>query len=475
MRYHGPNLGGPTIITRDRTLCFLSVALLCLPACTEPERRPNVVIITVDTLRADALGVYGNPGGHSPHIDAFAADAIVFENAVTAIGTTFPSHATMFTGLYPKHHGVRENADALDESFTTLAEVLSAEGYETAAFVSWRSMLSRGGLHQGIATSDLEGSRPSYRPRRGEEVNEAAIPWLESREDGPFFVWLHYFETHSPYRLTPFAREQLAGYRGSLAEGVTTQMLYSLGREVPWTPEEARALRILYDGEVREADRLVGEVLDALQRRGLISETLVVITSDHGQALGENGQVGHGFLLLQPVLQVPLVALIPDLAPRRISTRVSLTDLTPFVLDQLELSVPPGLDGRSLPLSGDSLPSRVCFAESRGIKDRGKNRKASADPKRRALRLSAGLERDFGSVAVFDGDTKGVWSSNGFRVYDLATDPGERFPKTPDPEDSQLAALRDRAASYLDSEEIEHSREILEAVREELEALGYLR
>ena len=457
-----------------RQACAFSALL----ACTGPARQPNLVVITVDTLRADSLGVYGNPDGHTPFIDAFAAGAVVFENALTAIGTTIPSHATLFTGLYPKHHGVRWNGDALDDGFTTLAELLGDAGYETAAFVSWPSMLRAGGLGQGFVFSDPVKLESGLSAGSGDAVNELAIPWIASLIEQPFFLWLHYFETHSPYRLTPFAREKLAGYRGPLAAGAPTRTFYALGREIPWTPREARALRVLYDGEVREADRLVGQVLDALRRRDLISGTIVVITSDHGQALGEHGQVGHGSLLSQPVLHVPLMVYLPGVAPRRVPARVGLVDLLPFLLELLELPPPPNLDGRSLApiLTGDPLPAQRYFAEVRDPGDRlARIRKKFDDPQVLARVLAKALEREAGSVAVFEDDIKGVLSPEDFRVYDLAKDPQELQPMVPERADSELTALRTVSSSYREGTAIESSgREFTQAVMRELEALGYI-
>ncbi len=430
------------------------VLAACGVGCADVPRRDNVVVITIDTLRADALGVYGNPGGHSPHIDAFAAGAIVFEDAVTAIGTTSPSHATLFTGLYPKHHGVRKNSDRLDDRFTTLAEILQGAGYETASFVSWDLMQRRGGLGQGISTV-ADPPKAKHAVRTGEEVSEMAIPWLSSRGDQPFFLWLHYFEPHSPYPLSAYAREQLAGYTGPLADGASIKTFYSLGRGIPWTPEEVRAVRVLYDGRVRDVDRIVGEILEVLERQDLISGTIVLIASDHGQLLGEHGTVGHGWQLTQPVLHVPLIIRLPGFEPRRIAGRAGLVDLVPTFLDLFELAGPPGLDGTSLVplLKGKSRPTGVYFAEVRDSK--------------------VSQPRDE-SIAVFDGDLKGVWKPDGWSLYDLATDPKELRPVAPDLDDSRRAALRDLAAGYHRTA-IEASRpEVSDAVRKQLESLGYI-
>ncbi len=157
-----------------------------LGACSRPSEALNVVLITLDTLRADALGTYGNPLGLSPHIDTLAASATVFDNAVSAIGTTFPSHTTMLTGLYPRDHGVRWNGDGLGDGFTTLAETLAERGYQTAAFVSVSSLLTRGGLHQGFSVQ-IDPPEKSPHALPSEEVNQRALSWLDVRSEEPFF------------------------------------------------------------------------------------------------------------------------------------------------------------------------------------------------------------------------------------------------------------------------------------------------
>jgi membrane-anchored protein YejM (alkaline phosphatase superfamily) len=249
------------LISSPAAKAAAGLVFLGLCACSGSRESPNVVVITVDTLRADSLGVYGNPEGHSPHIDAFAQNAVVFEDAVTAIGTTFPSHASMFTGLYPKNHGVRWNGDGLDDRSTTLAEVLQEAGYETAAFVSPGSMLERGGLQQGFSVTDEFWTRESPRyVRAGDEVNARARSWLDSRSDERFFLWLHYFEPHTPYEVSEYSKTKhaSAGYQGVFSHGASPAALRKLGTEVPWSEAERAAIRALYDGGVRAADRLVG-------------------------------------------------------------------------------------------------------------------------------------------------------------------------------------------------------------------------
>ncbi len=384
--------------------------------------RPNLVILTLDTQRADFLGTYGDRRGLTPKIDAFAADSVVFADAVAAIGTTVPSHATLFTGLYPRRHAVHWNGDRLAPRFETLAETLAKAGYDTAAFVATGSMLWRGGLGQGFRRFDPEPGADAPLVRSGEEVDAAALEWLAERgsrstSGRPFFAWLHYFEAHSPYPLTDRARVEMArtGYDGPLARGASTEELQALGRRIPWTPAERAALRALYAGRVADLDRWVGEVLDALRRpdaggEPLLARTLVVVTADHGQVLGEHDEFGHGFLLWQPVLAVPLIVHAPGASPRRVAERVGLVDLVPTLLEVLGLPARPGLDGRSFAgaLAGGEPPRRVYFAEGR-----------MTGARRRVPAIDSDL------LAVFDGPLKAISQPGRFAVYDLAADPEE--------------------------------------------------
>ena len=269
-------LGGAKL--RRTSLAIIGLCLLC---CTRADGPPNVIVITLDTLRADFVGAYGNPSGHTPAIDRLAAQGVVFERAAAPMGTTLPSHASLFTGLRPRRHGLRSNAGKLHRSLPTLAEQFVARGYETGAWVGMPSLLTRSGLHRGFGRrSDPANGSAGASIRSGAEVNAGFRDWLSGREsDDPFFVWLHYFEPHSPYPMTPYARRALRGYRGEFRGGAPILRFYQLGTVIPWSDVERNAIRRLYEGSVRDADRLVGEVLDLLDRRGLAERTVVVVTA----------------------------------------------------------------------------------------------------------------------------------------------------------------------------------------------------
>jgi arylsulfatase A-like enzyme len=421
---------------------------------------PNLLLITLDTTRIDALGVYGNRFGHTPHLDQWAMRAVVFENALAPIGTTIPSHASIFTGLYPRNHRVRSNYDGLAESFETLAELLGAAGYETAAWVGFQVMLDAGGLGQGFDEhSGPVTPRPGHPQRSGADVNRMALEWLTQNRDAPFFAWIHYFEPHTPYTLTPYASEELRDYSGPLAAGAPVFTFYSLGRSIPWTAEERRAIRILYDGEVRETDRLIGEVLERLRSAGLDEQTIVIVTADHGQSLGERDVVGHGFSLWEPVIHVPLIIRDPRVpVGRRVTARVGLVDLLPTILDLLGLTAPSSGDGRSVAdaVRGETLPDRMYFAE---VQDRG----------------SRPDDMDSNAVAVYYDYFKSIWQDGRFSTFDLRSDPEELRPLAPEEIPLSESSIEELATSYYEGVAPAAPRHVPGEVEEELRALGYVR
>jgi len=445
-------------------------ALALLPfltsSCSESRAAdaPNVLILSIDTLRADALGCYGSQGGHTPNIDRLAERGVLFQRALAPMATTFPSHSSMFTGLYPRVHGVRWNGHTLDEDRTTLAEVLDDAGFETGAFVSYKAMVARGGLHQGFdSVSDEKLVADSPRIRDGGEVNRLAFEYLDGLgERGGTFLWLHYFEPHSPYPLTDYASERLVGYEGPLADGASIDEIHVMNDKKRRTPADVAAFQTLYDGRVREADRLVGELIEGLEERGRLDDTILVLVGDHGQLLGEHGHVGHGAILWQEVLEVPFMIVDPrSKATGEVQTRVGVVDLMPTVLDLLSLEAPAGMQGRSLAraLYGEALEDELYFAEVR-----------IADPKQARPR---GQNE---AVAVFHEHHKFVLQGDEEVLYDLNADPGEGQALELTLESELVNRLRPLARFHkeLSPEARGQGAELTEAMKAELEALGYL-
>jgi arylsulfatase A-like enzyme len=296
----------------------------------------GLVIITLDTTRADRLPVYGFSGIATPAIDRLASHGAVFDDAVTVAPLTLPAHTSLFTGLYPANHGVRENGGpALDRSRTTLAAILHDRGFRTAAFVGSIVLHRDRGLSRGFDVYDDGGTddRPTPQRRQGSEVVERARAWIEGLDAKPFFLWVHLYDVHAPQSLPLDLR---------------------------------RAYGDSYEGGIAYVDAQVGRLLDAIERRRLLSNTVVVIAGDHGESLGEHGEKEHGIFLYQSTLRVPLVICVPGLIARRVAAATSLVDVFPTVLQLLGVAPHVPHDGISLvpTLTGGGLPKREIYAES---------------------------------------------------------------------------------------------------------------
>ncbi|MCX6570206.1 MAG: sulfatase-like hydrolase/transferase [Candidatus Aminicenantes bacterium] len=293
-------------------------------------KKPNVILVTMDTTRADHLPAYGYSGVKTPALDALARQGVVFEQAATAVPLTLPAHSTIMTGMYPTYHGVRVNGNtALSDEQTTLAEVLSAQGYRTGAFIGAFVLDGRWGLKQGFEHYDDQFDHKKYKhldlgevQRPGNEVTDAALAWLEAEKANPFFAWIHLYDPHVPYAPPePFASEYAR--RGPAG---------------------------LYDGEIAFMDSQIGRVAAWLEANGLAGKTIVVLVGDHGEALGSHGEGTHGYFVYDYALHVPLIVATPfsGLRGKRVASQVSTADVFPTILDLVNIPSPVKVQGRSL-------------------------------------------------------------------------------------------------------------------------------
>ncbi|MCZ6651232.1 MAG: sulfatase-like hydrolase/transferase, partial [Acidobacteria bacterium] len=288
------------------------------------DTHPNIVLITLDTTRADHLGAYGGNRGVSPHLDRLAASGTVFTACDTASPLTLPAHATLLSGLYPPRHGLRANGRGrLDADLPILPQWLSQRGYQTGAFISSAVLDRRHGLDRGFDVYDDQmGSRAE---RRGDITVDRALAWWRERDERPAFLWVHLFDPHAPYR-PPAPWAEL----------------------FPGNP---------YDGELAFMDAQAGRLLAGLGAPG--PETLVAVIGDHGEGLGEHGEKEHGLLLYQSTLAVPFILSGPGIpAGRRVTSPVRTIDLLPTLLAQAAIPAPGGLPGRdALAPATDNLES----------------------------------------------------------------------------------------------------------------------
>lgn len=302
----------------------------------------NVLVITLDTTRADRLGCYGYAGARTPHLDSLAAEGVRFDDAVSVVPMTLPANTSMFTGLDPPHHGVRNNGEYyLAPSHTTLAELLRTRGYETAAFISAFVLDARYGLDQGFEHYDgnLDATTGAafgqYNERSGSAVTASAIHWLNQRDRSrPFFAWVHYFDPHDPY--------------------------------IPPPPFAQQFARQPYDGEIAFMDAQIGLLLKALNDAGLKDRTLIIAVGDHGESLGEHHESTHALFIYEATQRVPLILSCAGLVRRGYvvdDVVVSITDIFPTVLDLLGIEYSGPCDGITL-LQARRSKNRAVYLES---------------------------------------------------------------------------------------------------------------
>jgi arylsulfatase A-like enzyme len=431
-----------------RPALFIGVLLGLASACDapQPDPRTNVVLITIDTLRADRLGAYGHADARTPNIDMLAREGVVFEQASSPVPRTTAAVSSLFTSLHPHEHGAVEVGEELArDGAATLAEVLRDAGWATAGISSNGVASALQGLDRGFETfvgiRDLQARhriRPNWRPaqagekERADAVTDEALDWLDGRR-GPFFLWLLHLEPHFPYEPPPrFIDGERAQdfwlYRESRRWRPRLGTLYFNlnGRSADARPRASQ----LYDGEVAAVDAALGRLLDALDRRGDAARTLVVVTADHGESLGEHGYFfEHGAFPYEATLRIPLIFRGPGISQgRRISGPVSLLDVAPSVaaLVGVDWSDPSGVD-LSARLRG-SEPGLVAGADGRVVFGESGSALRPQNPRRnsggrRSGRVAEGREP---FRYLRDGRFVAVRTSGKVALYDAERDPGLR-------------------------------------------------
>ena len=308
--------------------------LVLLSGCARGGEFTPVILITIDTLRADHLSAYGYFRETSPVIDALAEDGVLFENSSTVMATTLPAHTSLFTSTYTPRHGVLSNLlfyrqpVVTDASFRTAAQLFAAAGYRTAAFVGAAPLRAETGIAAGFQSY----SEPEGRERRAAVTTALAQKWLTEQPDGGFFLWVHYFDPHDPYAPP-------AAYEGLFR---TDERLRRWISDLGIAPEHLGTSAYAhnrYDAEIRYTDTQVGRLLDTLRERGLYDRAMIVLTSDHGEGLLQHGELHHG-VIFNEELDVPLVMKFPKgKGPEgeRVAKLVSLIDVLPTLVETLEL------------------------------------------------------------------------------------------------------------------------------------------
>lgn len=423
---------------------------------TRPRHDWNVLLVTFDTTRADHIGCFGLADIETPVLDNLAAQGIMFSNAVDTNPITAPSHTTILTGRYPLAHGIRDNGlFTLAEEQVTLAEILKQCGYATGAAIGAFPVSSQFGLSQGFDffEESLDSQQRNYLgqrvipkdrlffdERKAAQVNEAAIPWLESQRNRPFFFWVHYFDPHQPFEPPP-----------------------------PYSYQYAHDL---YSGEIAYTDAALGFLLQELQTLGELDRTLIVMVADHGEGLGEHNEITHAVLAYEQTMHVPLIIRPPaGAAPQGkvVNTRVSTVDIVPTILDLLGIDWPMGdvevngltpasLQGQSLVATwqpGFQAADRVIYGEN----------------------LSPALTHGWGELRVlYDGSMKYIHGPRP-ELFDLSVDPDELH-NLADQRPDQVQKMRRDLEYFIYENALEGQSEVQDVSPEvvaKLAALGYLK
>jgi arylsulfatase A-like enzyme/Flp pilus assembly protein TadD len=392
------------------------------------ETKHNILLITIDTLRADRLSCYGSQNPKTPNIDHLAGKGVLFSKAFANTSTTLPSHANILSGTTPIYHGVHENLNFIvSKELLTLAEHLKNNGYETGAFVGAYPLDSRFGLSQGFDIYDDLYSRIHSvnlvsLERKAEEVIDSALAWLEGRRS-PWFLWIHCWDPHTPYE--------------------------------PPEPFKTQYKEHSYDGEVAYVDSALGGVFDYLEENRLFDSTFIIFTGDHGESLGQHGEKTHGYFAYNSSTWIPLIMVLPEAAPRHVEYYVSHVDIFPTVCDVLGIEKPSFLQGRSLlpALKGQKLPEKPIYFES----------------------LYPHYSRGWAPLMGFILKKKKFIDSPIPELYDLDRDFNELNNRV---EQNDVAKLKSRLKTVIDeltpSEKVDAAQSVDRKTRERLASLGYI-
>jgi len=434
------------------------------PQAAAPKDAPNILWIVMDTARADAVSCYGYPRKITPHLDAFAAEATLYERAFSVAGWTLPSHASMFTGKLPWEHRATSELEYLDDRHVTIAELLHEHGYRTFSASANDNISSRLNTVQGfeVAETHVYGRRERHSffvsqfakligrfDYGAKDSVRMATRWIaRCKEAGePFFVFLNFMEPHLKYGSTPYrARwfdnaEQLAR-----ARKVSQKYLAYAAGAARATPEEFALLRRFYDGDMTYLDERIHGLIEFLRSQGLLDDTLVIITSDHGDEQGEHGLLAHSFELYNTMLHVPLIVRYPKAfaAGARVKRVVRLTDIFPTILDLagIEWDGRKGLNGVSL-LDEQAAARRPYVVSERYLPCIYADDILARYPRWKGIPIWLRLR------CIQDAQFKYVWASDGHdRLYDLRTDPGETRNVIADMPD-KARELREILASFI--------------------------
>lgn len=456
--------------------------------------RPNVLLISADTLRADRLGCYGYARARTPVIDALSKESALFEQATSPMPHTGPSHTSMLTGLYPVHHGALTNGTPLKDGAVTISDLLSDEGYRSAAFISgwtlkdaacglasrfnyydedfsrWSMLpevvvLKLHLLQQFIAVASILGYYQEPLERAGESTTDRALSWLSHNRDKPFFLFVHYFDAHSPHMPPPpYDTMHDPNYRGDPTL-FSDYLPLEVQLRILSDSRHVEHQKALYDGEISYVDTQIGRLLKALRELELTEDTLVIFTADHGESLTEhNFFFNHGEYLYETCVRVPLIMRFPDrrYAGVRKNNQVRLVDLAPTILQITGAKRKLTYDGQSLlpVLTASEKQERVSFGSTHSQKVSNFRSRYYVREKGYKLIWNFDVREPFSSHPVFE------------ELYDLTSDGGE-LNNLIFQQPEVLEILRKDLGSWI-QDWPSKTEGLSEEVKERLRALGYL-
>lgn len=418
----------------------------------------NIILISIDTLRADHLGCYNYPRNTSPSVNKFREDGILFRRCIAQSSSTLTSHASILTSLIPSHHGAYfTRGQALPDNITTMAELLKGKGYLTISFNDGGQIAPKFGLNQGFDKYESMSDNIKAEHLNFYRVVNKAMTWLDQNPDEKFFLFLHTYETHHPY--TPKKRQLKlfeSNYNGDLNWQITVEMIEKINRgEIKLTVEDKQHIINTYDAEIRSMDESFGLLMDYLKKKKLYNNTLIIFTSDHGEEFGEHGTWAmHSHTLFNDQLHVPLLIKLPKskYASRKVDHLVMGIDILPTVMDLLGEKRSKDFEGRSLvSLIKGIPPKKVVFAIS---------------------------QRDMQQTYVSDywSVMTRKWKLYNAKLFNLLNDPGELKDVSKSHKDLKTS-LQKYAIKYIrrKNEKFPVKKVVLDnELREKLKSLGYL-
>jgi arylsulfatase A-like enzyme len=460
-----PRSSGSRSARRPLAAALLALVVTALPACA--ERRPNILLVSIDSLRADHLEAYGYHRETSPLVAWLARTGALFETVVAPAPWTLPSHVSLLTSMAPRQHGVTDAATRLADGAMTLARVLEQNGYATAGFVSTILLTERYGLAQGFDSYDAqvvfaEDAYMSPRAITSERLVDAVLGWLDGWRDGasgtPFFIFLHMYDVHANYNPPP----------------PYDRLFVPPPADAATDPKQCRVAHqlALYDGEIRYTTEQLARVIDRLRALEILDDTIVVVTADHGDEFFEHGGQGHGVRVYDEIILVPLVVRYPSRVPadQRIASQVRLMDVAPTILGLAGIAPPASFGGppdsphrqRDLSpwITGATLepfPALVAFSEAEMIPGVLPLSWSVRTQDRKLLQRPLGQQPE---------------------LYDLSADPREqvdRAREAPEERDGLLGIRDQWRASPENTGSAAAPLALDDETKERLRALGYLR